>query len=243
MSKKSANIAIIGADGKMGQKLAPVFQPTTNEVLEADVVIITVPIEVTEKVIKDIAPQLTEDQLVMDYTSIKEIPCKQMLKSKASVIGLHPLFGPRVKTLEGETMVVCPERPGVWMPWLTEKLASAGVQVLKSTPKEHDQMMAFAQCQCHFSSLVFADTLRRSGIDPEQLAAFSTPIFRQLFATSTRILSQDPALYADIQLNNPYFTDILDQFEKSIKEWKKWIKKGDRKAFIGAFSALKEKLT
>ena len=72
---------------------------------ECPVVIVGVPIGVTGEVIRTVGPYMPKESLLMDVTSLKAEPVKAMLASSSSeVIGLHPLFGPRVKTLNGHTI-------------------------------------------------------------------------------------------------------------------------------------------
>ena len=78
---------------------------------ESDVLIFSVPMKEVSKVIKEVLPYTRKDQLLMDVTSIKEDPINLMLKSKASVIGLHPMFG-KVKSLQGKTIIIVPSRGG-----------------------------------------------------------------------------------------------------------------------------------
>ena len=78
----------------------------------ASLVIVSVPIHDTVRVIDEIAPFLTADQILCDLTSLKVKPVEAMLKSKADVIGLHPMFGPTVSSLHHQTIIVCPARAG-----------------------------------------------------------------------------------------------------------------------------------
>ena len=104
---------IIGGTGKMGRLFCPVFERAgyetivsgrstalTNEQLaeSCDIVIVSVPIRDTVRVIGEIAPVLRDDQLLCDFTSLKVAPVAAMLRSKAQVIGLHPMFGPTVSS-------------------------------------------------------------------------------------------------------------------------------------------------
>ena len=77
-------------------------------------VVVSVPIEVTVKVIEQVGPLMQKDALLMDLTSLKAEPVAAMLRSSvAEVIGLHPLFGPAVDTLAGHTHrdLPCAGRP------------------------------------------------------------------------------------------------------------------------------------
>src|SRR5208283_3092649 len=116
---------IIGGTGKMGKLFAPVFERagyevtvsgrsttvTNAEIAETcDLVVVSVPIRDTVRIIGEIAPLLGKDQVLCDFTSLKVAPVAAMLKSEAQVIGLHPMFGPTVSSIARQTIIMCPAR-------------------------------------------------------------------------------------------------------------------------------------
>src|SRR5512136_937942 len=123
-------VGIIGGTGRMGRFFGGVFSRAGYEVMvcgrrkesscreiaeQCPVVMVSVPIRETVPVIQKIAPLLTKDQLLCDLTSLKAGPVAAMLESSASVIGLHPMFGPSAPSLKGQTIIattsrVSPER-------------------------------------------------------------------------------------------------------------------------------------
>lgn len=218
-------VGIIGGTGKMGRLFAPVFQRAGHDVLvsgrttpktnadlarECDTVIVSVPIHDTVEVIEEIAPLLSKDQLLCDLTSLKVRPVAAMLKAKADVIGLHPMFGPTVSSLRGQTIIVCPARAEEErVAALTGIFAGEGATCTFATPEEHDKMVAVVQGLTHFVTLGMADTIRRLGLDIRKTKEFTSPVYQIELALMGRLLSQDPALYADILQQNPYVPDVL----------------------------------
>ena len=80
-------IAIIGGKGQMGKMFAEAFKKKGCEVIltgrrgnnidaakKADIIIVSVPIRETVKVIEEIASHIKEDALLTDFTSIKVKP-------------------------------------------------------------------------------------------------------------------------------------------------------------------------
>ncbi|WP_409950393.1 prephenate dehydrogenase/arogenate dehydrogenase family protein, partial [Gemmatimonas sp.] len=119
-------VAIIGGHGKIGRLLARLFGDLGHRLLlvdtdttlrgaeaaaAADVTVISVPIDRTEAVIREVGPHVREDALLMDVTSLKEAPVRAMLEAtRGSVVGTHPMFGPSVHTLQGQRVVLCRAR-------------------------------------------------------------------------------------------------------------------------------------
>jgi len=220
-------VALIGGAGRMGRMFRPLFEADGCAVLiadeaaghespeavvpRADVVLVTVPIRETVPLIRRIAPLLRADQLLTDFTSIKTEPVKEMLETPAAVIGCHPIFGPMANPA-GQNVAMCPARPGRFLPWYRAFFERHGMSVVLLTPEAHDQAMAFIQGLTHFINIAFATTLRETGADLESLLQVCSPVYRVFFAVLSRILSGDPQLYGQIQLDNPANTEVVRAF-------------------------------
>ena len=154
-------LGIVGGEGKMGKLFTPIFERHVDEVItyldpmetakSCDIIVFSVPIETIEKVIEELLPHIKESHLLMDFTSLKEGPCKAMMCSKGSVVGLHPLFRPSVSSIEGQTIILCPLRPGTWLPWIRGLIKTEGAKGVEIEPKAHDEMMALVQSLVHFA--------------------------------------------------------------------------------------------
>ncbi len=257
MSSDEFTVGIIGGEGKMGSFFSPIFkkyakkvlissetsQMTNKKLVEAsDIVIVTVPMDITPQVICEISPYLTENQLIVDLTSLKTRSCEEMLLSKASVIGMHPMFGPSVGGLEDQKVVLCPVRPGNYLKWLKDLLLAEGAKVIETDPETHDKMMALIQALTHFTSLLFVDCLSKQGIDFQAAKEYASPVFQMQLAIAGRILSQNADLYASIQMENHYFPEVLQDLDSSLEELQKIIAQGDRGAFKDRFHSLGKRL-
>ena len=141
---------MIGGHGRMGALVARMFGDLGHQVIVADVdtelsagdaaavadvVVVSVPIDATEDVIRAVGPRVRDDALLMDVTSIKEAPVAAMLAStRASVVGTHPMFGPNVHSLQGQRVVVCRARGDEWADWVVRMLQARGLSVQETTP-------------------------------------------------------------------------------------------------------------
>ena len=191
----------------------------TNQTLaeESDIVVVSVPIRSTVEVIGEIAPLLTCDQLLCDLTSLKVAPVKAMLRSSAQVIGLHPMFGPNVGSLKGQTIIATPAR--VEEPVLDSLLGlfrAEGARVTITTPEHHDRIMAVVQGLTHFVTLSMAETMRQTGMTPADTEAFMSPVYQIEMGLIGRLLSQDPALYGAILAENPYVPEVLNACSEAV---------------------------
>jgi prephenate dehydrogenase len=244
-------VGIIGGTGKMGTLFSRVFSRAGHEVQvcgrrsfsrcrdlagDCSILMVSVPIRETVSVIRQIAPLLREDQILCDLTSLKTGPVAAMLASRASVIGLHPMFGPTVSSLHGQTIVATPARID------DESLASflslferEGARITISTPEEHDRMMAVVQGLTHFVTLTVAETMRRLDASPEATEPYRSPVYQIEMGLVGRLLSQDPDLYGDMLRENPYIPPVLAACHESLGCIKLAIEDRDSGAFRELF--------
>jgi prephenate dehydrogenase len=225
------SIGIIGGTGGIGRWFADFFQKEGFSVHVSGrgiglrpaemagacpVVIVSVPIGVTQSVIREAGPHMKKDSLLMDLTSLKAGPVTAMLEASVSeVIGLHPLFGPGVQSLEGQNIVLCPARGGRWIPWVREVLGNRGANLIEATPDRHDEVMAVVQALNHLDTIVLGLAIRRSGIARKDLENFSTPIFRGKLAMIDKVFSR-PELHTEIIAANPHAAAMIDLYGEMI---------------------------
>jgi prephenate dehydrogenase len=244
---------IIGGTGRMGGLFAGVFRRAGYEVIvsgrkttetnrniafESDVVLVTVPIRDTKEVIREIAPLLTPDQVICDLTSLKVFPVEEMLKSDAEVIGLHPMFGPSVPSLNKQTIIVTPARcTKNTLDTLAGVFTREGALITITTPEAHDKMMAIVQGLTHFVTIAMAETMRRTGIRPEDTVPFMSPVYQIETGLVGRLLSQDARLYADMLCLNPYVPAVIDTCREAMSETGAVVMSGNAGEFERIFCA------
>ncbi len=229
---KNIVIGIIGGKGGMGSYYARFFSQNgykviisdlktklTNKKLakDADVIIISVPIDKTEAVIKEVGPYIKAGKLLMDLTSFKVFPMEAMSKYKCDYLGCHPMFGPTAN-IAGQFVIICPGRGNKWFKWLKELFIENGVIVKELTADQHDELVAYIQALTHFSDIAFADSLRKSKIPIQKFIEHESPIYRLELDMMGRILAQDPYLYANIQIKNPLSKKVMKSFIESCEK-------------------------
>lgn len=247
-------IGIIGIKGKFGQRLSDFFKQqdydvigsdvmtdiTNTQVVEqSDVVIFSVPIASVVSVINKVAEFSRETQLFMDVTSIKGPAVDAMLRSKADVVGLHPMFAPTVNTFRGQVIVRCDARlSDVWKSWVEEILGATNATIKKSTPEEHDRHMSVIQALPHAVNLIMARVIcSLDGIDVQESMSYTSPFYKIAFGLIGRILSKDSSMYASIQMENPHVPKVLEALEHETTRFRAIIETKDRVSRDQAFNA------
>jgi prephenate dehydrogenase len=254
---KPKTIAIIGGTGKMGALFADAFRKQNYDVLiagrktplspidaasRADVVIITVPIRNTEETIRMIGPYVRSDALLTDFTSIKVMPAKAMMRySKAEVIAGHPLFGPSV-SFKGQHFILYPMRGKSYVTWYKRFLTSLGMHVLLMTPDEHDRNMAVIQSLTHMTSIAHMHACKRLGYDIAGQKMLASPSYLLSTYSAGRILAQNPLLYADISIHNPYTKKVAAAYKASVDALTTSVREDDTRSFERIFKRAQEHL-
>jgi prephenate dehydrogenase len=256
-------IAIIGGSGQFGRVFARLFKEDGHEVVitgrdpakggrvaeelgvefsddnanaaqNADIVIISVYIDNTLDVIKEVAPHVRPGCLLMDFTSVKIEPCRAMEENAdngVEIIGTHPMFGPRVASIEGQAFIVVPVRAKKWKKFLLDFLSRNKARVFETTPDEHDRAMAIVQGLTHFAYISTAATLSALDVNVKDSRNFASPIYILMLDLIARIVGQSPQLYSSIQMHNPHIKKVHETFIKQASILEGIIKEKDTKAF------------
>ena len=206
---KGFDVAVWGPSGKTDVAARLGVRYATDMIKEAgqsDIVLLSVPIEKTVDVIHKVAPRMRPGSLLMDVTSLKSEPMKAMIKhapQSVAVIGTHPMFGPTMPTLKGQTIILTPAvgRSETWLPRIRSLFESDGASIEVLDPEEHDEIMAVVQALTHFAYIGIGATLQALDFDVEKSRKFMSPVYEIMIDFVGRILDQNPELYASIQKN------------------------------------------
>jgi chorismate mutase/prephenate dehydrogenase len=248
----SLTVAVIGGRGGMGALVARMFGDLGHSVLVADhetelkpgdaaqvadVTVISVPIDVTPQVIREVGPRLRPESLLMDVTSVKSEPMQVMLESTpAFVVGTHPMFGPSVHSVQGQRVVVCRGRGDHWAEWVSSMFVARGLAVVETTPEHHDRMMATVQVLTHFQTQVHGLTLARLGAPLAESLRFTSPAYLMELYMGARHFAQSADLYGPIEMKNPATPDVTATYLQVANEVAGILASGDRNRFRAMFS-------
>ena len=244
-------ITIVGGCGRMGRLFQEQLSLVGNNVSvlehddweyadqllsQAELVLVSVPIEYTVDVIKRAAKYLAPTTALCDITSIKAQPNQAMLEHHSGpVMGLHPMFGPNIKSFFGQKVVVCPGRNDDSFQWFLDFFKSQGAELVACTPEEHDRMMVIIQATQHFCRFSLGVFLAEAKIDIEQSLTMSTPNYRQEIDIVKRLFYQNPHLCVDIMLATEERCDAISFLADTYSSLARLVAMKDRDALIQEF--------
>lgn len=244
LAEKGLDVTITGRNTTEGELVSKKIGTsyTNNNAMAAetsDVVIISVPIQATPRIIEELAPLMKPGSLIMDVTSVKEessMLMEQYAAEGVEVVPTHPMFGPRIRSLDGQVVVLTPSKDGSWYTKVYEFLENENARIIVTTPEIHDRMMSIVQGLTHFAYVSIAATIERLDIDIKESRKFASPIYNLMLDTIARITAQNPYLVYSIQTSNKYIKESHETFNETFNELKNMIAEGDEDGFVHIMS-------
>jgi prephenate dehydrogenase len=243
-TEEGHEVVITGRNVEKGDRVARSIgvkftEDNVSAAKDSDIVIICVPIESTVEVIGEVAPSVRPGSLLMDFTSVKVEPVRAMEENAhegVEIIGSHPMFGPRVASLEGQIVILTPVKGKKWMSFIEEFFTKNKARVFTSAPDEHDRVMAIVQGLTHFAYITTASTIKKIDNNVEKSRKFASPVYELMLDFIARIVGQNPHLYASIQMHNPYVNEVHETFIKEAERLKEIVKNQDVNGFVRTMS-------
>lgn len=188
-----------------------------EQVLTAKFIILATPISAIDAVCQRIAPSLRAGQVVVDTCSVKQYPVDRMLSrlpAGVQILGTHPLFGPDSgrNGIHGMKIAVCPVRiePANY-DCIRGFLRGLGLNIIETTPAEHDRRLARTQAIFHLISQALKELDWRG----QQLSTPGPDVFYRL---AESVQNDTAELFLDMERRNVYAKECRKQFIRKLVE-------------------------
>nr|WP_292792032.1 prephenate dehydrogenase [Methanobrevibacter sp.] len=201
----------------------------------SDMLVVSVPIQNTCDVIREVAPFMKSGSVMVDVTSVKEGPTKTMgevLPENVEYIPTHPVFGPRTTRLDNQVIVLTADKKGKWYDKVYDYLAGKNMRIIETSAEKHDFMMSIVQVLTHFSFISTASAIEKLSVDLTETEDYESPIYNLMIDMIARIVSQNPYLTYNIQSMNSNGPKIRNAFADAVLELRDVINEGDDEKFI-----------
>ncbi len=208
----------------------------SDAVRGCDVILIAVPIRDTVKVLREVAGSLGNGTLVVEISSVKGRHLEQIkrtfARSKATILSLHPLFGPSFASDRLRLCVVGREKEVR----LARKLFPKA-QLIQLGPEEHDRLMAYVLSLVHLTNLALVSAVSK-GVGLKQFQKASTPTSRVQLAVAKAVLSQSPTLDSYIQTENHFVGEAMGSMIAELEDLRRIVVGRHSKRFEARFSSI-----
>ena len=180
------------------------------------VVIVCVPISAMQETLKQIAPLLKPDAIVVDVCSVKVYPVqwmKELLPPSVDILATHPMFGPdsATRSVFGYKIVLCPERIS---PERYDKikrvLLDTGLKLIETSAEEHDKKIAVSLALTHF----IGRSLAEFGAEPLDI---DTEGYKRLLHILEVVNNDTWQLFNDMHCFNPYAVEKRKEFLEAME--------------------------
>jgi len=192
-----------------------------NELINADLVIVAVPVDVGLVILPEILNNIGEQTLVFDVGSTKNPICEAIENhpKRRNFMACHPIAGTEfsgpkaaIKGLfEGKTNIICEVEKTTFKLQETamDLFKKLGMRIRYMDPKSHDKHIAYVSHLSHISSFMLGKTVIEKEKDEQDIFDMAGSGFE----STVRLAKSSPAMWT------PIFKQNKKQVVKSLEEY------------------------
>lgn len=239
-SQKGHTVNIFDVRRRQAEEIAQqlgveAFKDSSRAVKNSDHVLVSVPIEVTPLVVRELASLLRSDMILAEIASLKKGTQKvlrEISRKGITTLSTHPLFGPGASDIVGKKIALIPVSNQ------DRELEAAGelfpeANLLPIDADEHDRVMAAVLSLTHFVNVVYASALTNENL--ATLKKFAGPSFITQLTLAQSVLSEDPSNYFSMQFLNKSTEVYLRKLLNGFSALRTSIQNEDRRRFVQFF--------
>ena len=212
---------------------------TLDDLKNADLVIISIPVDATVKLLPTILDLIPETGLVVDAGSTKVDICKVVENhpKRRNFLAMHPIAGTEHSgpaaaisgLFQGKTNIVCEVEKTTFK--LQEKalklFSDIGMRIRYMNPEAHDKHIAYVSHLSHISSFMLGKTV----IDKERNERDIFDMAGSGFASTVRLAKSSPAMWTPIfKQNKANVIETLEEYINNLSHFKELMKQDDFEA-------------
>jgi len=219
-------------------------------VVDADMVLLAVPMAAYESVMAAMAGHLPATSIVTDAGSTKQsamLAARKHLPDCSHFIAAHPIAGTEqsgagaafTELFEQCLCILTPDANSdvSALQRVQEMWETAGSRVMQMSPAEHDEFLAAVSHLPHLTAFALVNAVRKQGNKEHEPFEFAAGGFRDF----TRIASSSPEMWRDIALcNRDAVIHQLDALQDELNGLKEALQANDGDALLQQFTAAKQ---
>ena len=202
---------------------------TLEDLENADLVIISIPVDATVKMLPTILDKISDNTLVIDAGSTKEAICKVIENhpKRRNFLACHPIAGTEnsgpsaaiPNLYVGKTNIICEvEKTTFKLQEKALKLFTAiGMRIRYMDPVAHDKHIAYVSHLSHISSFMLGKTV----LEKEKNERDIFDMAGSGFASTVRLAKSSPAMWTPIfQQNKENVIETLEEYISNLQHFK-----------------------
>ena len=219
---------------------------TLDDIVNADLVIISIPVDATVKLLPTILDKIPETALVVDAGSTKADICKVVENhpKRRNFLAMHPIAGTEHSgpsaaipgLFQGKTNIICEVEKTTFK--LQEKaldiLKAMGMRIRYMNPEAHDKHIAYVSHLSHISSFMLGKTV----IEKEKNERDIFDMAGSGFASTVRLAKSSPEMWTPIfKQNKQNVIETLEEYISNLTHFKALMEADN---FEAIFNEMKE---
>ena len=200
-----------------------------NDISEADVVILSVPVDSTYELLPKILNRISEKTLVFDVGSTKSIICQSITNhpKRSNYLATHPIAGTEFSgpsaaflgLFNCKTNIICEAKKtgSYFLEKAKQLFEQMGMNLIYMEPDAHDKHIAYCSHLSHICSFMLGKTVIKKEKDEKGIFDMAD----SGFASTVRLAKSSPAMWTPIFMQNKEnVIDSLDEFIKNLIQFK-----------------------
>lgn len=207
-----------------------------NSLYEAEMVFVTIPVDVMVTELPKILNKVNDDCVVVDAGSTKSMLCQSVEEhpQRRNYLACHPIAGTEFSgpsaafdgLYEGKTNIICEVEKTAFK--LQEKALEVfrqlGMRIRYMNPEAHDKHIAYVSHLSHISSFMLGKTV----IEEEQNERDIFDMAGSGFESTVRLAKSSPDMWTPIfEQNKENVVKSLEEYINNLETFKKMIQQGD----------------
>jgi chorismate mutase/prephenate dehydrogenase len=201
--------------------------------LDHDLIVVATPLKLGNVVLQELAA-CRPRPIVFDIGSLKS-PLRSGITALRSagcrVTSIHPMFGPDTALLSGRHVIFVDLGCQEAIDEAQALFASTMAQRVVMSLDEHDRLIAYVLGLSHALNIVFFTALAGSGEAAPRLAQLSSTTYDAQVDVATKVASESPELYFEIQSLNDYGRESLQALRTAVEHLWQAVISGDEPKF------------
>jgi prephenate dehydrogenase len=220
---------------------------TTEDLAEADFVIVSVPVDIALVVLPQVLDSVGENTIVFEVGSTKLPICEAVAShpKRRNYIATHPIAGTEfsgpsaaIKGLfQGKTNIICEVEKTTFK--LQEKalklFMAMGMRIRYMDPKSHDKHIAYVSHLSHISSFMLGKTVINKETEEQDIFDMAGSGFE----STVRLAKSSPAMWTPIfKQNKQQVVNTLEEYISNLTNFKELLENGDYDAIYNEMQSV-----
>ena len=207
-----------------------------DDLANADIVIVSVPVDVTMTLLPQVLDRIHEDAIVFDVGSTKSLVCEAVANhpKRRNFLATHPIAGTEFSgpsaaltgLFNGKTNIICEvEKTAFKLQEKALKLFNAmQMRIRYMEPKSHDKHIAYVSHLSHISSFMLGKTV----IEKEKHEQDIFDMAGSGFESTVRLAKSSPAMWTPIfKQNKAQVLEGLEEYISNLTQFRDLLLKDD----------------